>query len=148
MLNSYVLNSRFMYEEQEREGINEAIYEREYYRIYDVELTPDSDKVIEGFAKCYYYKDGVLTCRYSATGEADDIIKGYEEELAATDYIIVKAYERVLTGQAADTQYDYAEVMSERQALRDKINELREMKEANPPIVTYREDYMRPINEQ
>lgn len=147
VLNSYAFNSQMDYDHSLEEGVNERIFEREYYKVYDVDLTLDTDEAKEGFCKKYYYNDGVLTLKYSATGEVDEILKGYEDELASTDYIIVKAYERVLTNQPTDTQYDYEAVMTSRQALRDKINELREMKEKYPTIVTYNEEYMRPINE-
>ena len=57
----------------------------------------------------------------------------------------MKAYERVLTNQEADTQYDYEAVMTSRQALRDKINELRELKEKYPTLYMYHEEWLKPI---
>ncbi len=147
VLNSSALNYAFEYEDQLRNGVREYVYEREYYTKHEVDLTPETDEAIPGFVKVYFYNDGELTCRYSATSEVDDIIKDYEAQLSATDYIVVKAYERALTNQPADTQYDYEEVAASRQALRDKINELRTLKEKYPTIETYREDYMKPIED-
>lgn len=144
VLNSTVFDTWAEYRQMEREGVDEGVFSREYFKAYDVDLTPDTDECIAGFRKRYYYNDGVLTLKYSATNEVDEILKGYEDELASTDYIIVKAYERVLTNQPTDTQYDYEAVMASRQALRDKINELREMKEKYPAFSTYDESLMRP----
>jgi len=45
-----------------------------------------------------------------------------KEELAATDYKIIKCSEYSLAGQ--DLPYDIAELHANRQALRDRINEL------------------------
>ncbi len=49
-------------------------------------------------------------------------IASLKEELAATDYKIIKCSECQLTGQ--DMPYDIASLHTERQALRDRINEL------------------------
>jgi hypothetical protein len=49
-------------------------------------------------------------------------IKRLKTELAETDYKIIKCYEYQLAGQ--ELPYDIQELHTERQALRDQINEL------------------------
>lgn len=146
VLNSTAFNNQQEYEMQLLDGVNEKIFSEEYYTIYNVDLTPDTDEEIKGFLKLYFYKDNKLTCKYSATPEVDKIIKGYEDQLASTDYIIIKAYEKRLMNQEVDSQYDYESITAQRQLLRDKINELRQLKENNPTIVTYKPEYMKPKN--
>lgn len=48
-----------------------------------------------------------------------------KDELSATDYKIIKCSEYSLSGQ--ELPYDIAELHAERQALRDRINELEEL---------------------
>lgn len=58
----------------------------------------------------------------------DGIKQGIDElkgEIAASDYQIIKCYEYALNG--LDLPYDAAKLHEERQALRDKINELEEL---------------------
>ncbi len=50
-------------------------------------------------------------------------INDYKTELEKTDYIFTKCYEMSLVGEE-NTEYDFEELHKERQALRDKINEL------------------------
>ena len=49
-------------------------------------------------------------------------ISTLKEQIRATDYQIIKAYEYSLVGK--ETEYDIATLHAERQALRDQINEL------------------------
>lgn len=49
-------------------------------------------------------------------------IQGYKDSLAASDYKVAKCYEASLTG--AEMPYDINEIVSSRQEMRDKINEL------------------------
>lgn len=146
VLNSTVFNNPYEYEYQLSEGIDEGAFSQEYYTIHDVDLTPTTDKSIEGFIKLYFYKNGELTFKYSATSEVDKLIEGYKEQLASTDYIIIKAYERAIMQQPEDPQYDYEAITAQRQALRDKINELQQMKKDYPTIQTYKPEYIKPTN--
>lgn len=146
VLNSTVFNNLYEYEYQLSEGIDEGVFSQEYYTIHDVDLTPTTDKSIEGFIKLYFYKDGKLTFKYSATSEVDRLIEDYKEQLASTDYIIIKAYERTIMQQPEDPQYDYETIAVQRQALRDKINELEQMKKDYPTIQTYKPEYLKPTN--
>ena len=49
-------------------------------------------------------------------------INAIKEQIRATDYQIIKAYEYSLVGK--DTEYDIAALHAERQAQRDQINAL------------------------
>ena len=49
-------------------------------------------------------------------------IQAYKDNLAATDYKVAKCYEASLTG--GEMPYNISEVVSKRQEMRDKINEL------------------------
>lgn len=51
-------------------------------------------------------------------------INAIKEQIRATDYQIIKAYEYSLVGK--ETEYDIAALHTERQAQRDQINELEE----------------------
>ena len=146
VLNSTAFNNLYEYESQLSEGIDEGAFSQEYYTIHDVDLTPTTDKSIEGFIKLYFYKDGKLTFKYSATSKVDKLIEGYKEQLASTDYIIIKAYERTIMQQSEDPQYDYEVITAQRQALRDKIIELQQMKKDYPAIQTYKPEYLKPTN--
>ena len=48
--------------------------------------------------------------------------------------------------QPEDPQYDYEAIAVQRQALRDKINELEQMKKDYPTIQTYKPEYLKPTN--
>nr|DAU63925.1 MAG TPA: hypothetical protein [Caudoviricetes sp.] len=76
--------------------------------------------------KHYYYINKVVECRYILSTElVNSEIVNLKQELSNTDYIIQKAYEYFLVG--LETEYDMDEVHAERQAIRDKINELEEL---------------------
>lgn len=146
VLNSSIFNFDFDYQNQLNNGIDYNIYEQEYYDVYDVEIP--NDESIDGFIKQYFYIDGELVCKYSATEKLDAILKQKEDRLASTDYIIVKAYESNLLGELASDQYDYEKIAQDRQALRDEINRLRDLKAANPTIETYKPEYLKPVTEE
>lgn len=147
VLNSTAFNYDWEYNQQLSEGIDYSIYGQEHYDVYDLDLNPLTNEAIDGFLKQYFYIDGELICKYSATDRVDVLIKQYETELASTDYIIVKAYESNLLGENPSTQYNYQEVAIKRQELRDNINRLRQLKMDNPTIVTYKPELMKPIKE-
>lgn len=52
-------------------------------------------------------------------------IDGLKLELESTDYMVIKCMEAVMTGE--EMPYDVSELHAERQALRDRINELENM---------------------
>lgn len=146
VLNSTIFNNEFDYQDQIKNGIPYAVYSQEDYDIHNVE--DPSDENIDGFIKQYFYIDGKLICKYSATERIDTIIKQKEDELASTDYIIVKAYESNLLGELASDQYDYEKIAQDRQTLRDEINRLRDLKAANPTIEIYKPEYLKPVTEE
>lgn len=147
VLNSHIFNNPIDYNNQINNGIDLEVYSQEYFDIYDTNITPDTDENVEGFIKLYFYIDGKLVCKYSATSEIDEIIENYERKLASTDYIIIKAYESNLLSKSLDPQYDYDKIAVDRQNLRDKINSLRQLKMDNPTIVTYKPEYMKPTEQ-
>lgn len=77
--------------------------------------------------KKYKYIDGALI--FDAEKQEDSIKKSVEEQisdlkklLSSTDYKVIKCSECLLLG--IELPYDVAELHAQRQALRDKINEL------------------------
>lgn len=77
--------------------------------------------------KRYFYINNELICTYLADSNLDLDIAKYEKELASTDYIITKITEAQFSG-ADMSQYDILKITTDRQLLRDKINELRSLK--------------------
>ena len=122
----YVLNSDMFNGCFPETEFREDIYSAEDFDIYEVGNPCDVDK--EFLLKRYYYKNGVLECTYYVTSDVDLAIGKYQSELDSTDYIIVKAYERSLLGDMTSTEYDYESIANSRQLLRDRINELRQLK--------------------
>ena len=78
---------------------------------------------------CYQLKNNKLVLDKNKVNEQnkqeenDFLIAQYEKELADTDYKIIKCYEYQLNH--LDLPYDVELLHQQRQALRDKINELR-----------------------
>lgn len=72
----------------------------------------------------YLYQDGEYV--YSPLPEVEPTVEQQiaelKEQLSATDYKVIKCSEAQLAGEPMP--YDVAELHTERQALRDKINEL------------------------
>lgn len=101
-----------------------------YYDVVEVE--DPHDEVIKYLMKRYFYKNGELLCTYYITPELEEALKEAENELASTDYIIIKAAECVALGQELSSQYNYTEIAERRQTLRDIINDLRQKKEDYP----------------
>ena len=92
-------------------GTNEKFYKSIGMTLMDVEQAYDGVWYIEGYApeEPQEEKDKKEVERLKA-------------ELAATDYKIIKCSEYSLNGQ--ELPYDIAELHAQRQALRDRINEL------------------------
>lgn len=140
---NYVLNSDMFNSSFPKSQFDESIYSREYYEIFDVEDPKDEEK--EYLIKRYFYIDNKLVCTYYASSEIDREIQRCQEELNSTDYIIVKASEQILLRNNTPTEYDYEAIASERQLLRDRINELRQLKVDYPFTSMYIEEYLKPI---
>lgn len=103
----------------------------EYYNIIEVE-TPKEDASIpdiikENCFKRYFYENNAFVCKYICETHIDTKIKEYEAKLNSTDYIVIKMAEAQISNVDV-SQYNFQEVSAERQLLRDKINELRNLK--------------------
>lgn len=124
VLNSYQFNNAFP------TGINnKTMYSGEDYTIYDIVDIPD-DPEREYFFKRYYYRDGVFELEYVL--EINQIEKEIERlklELSSTDYKVIKSYEMVMAG--LPIEYDIEKIHSDRQLIRDRINELLNKKQLN-----------------
>lgn len=139
----YVLNSDIFNSNFPSGDFDEAIYSREDYDVY--EITDPQDEEKEFLIKRYFYRDGKMICTYYVSSEVDEIIQRCQEKLNNTDYIIVKTYEQSLVGNSPLSEYDYESIAKERQQLRNRINELRQLKVNHPFTSMYNEDYLKPI---
>jgi hypothetical protein len=103
-----------------------------------VEFVPDHnhDVELEEFdnPRTYYEKgeDGKIYQRWTVEKNNKSLIKdkinSLKDELSSTDYKIIKAYEAKVT--LSDSPYsaeELEEIVQQRQAIRDKINELEEL---------------------
>jgi hypothetical protein len=90
---------------------------------WDNEYDFNADEELPGYTNIYHYEDGSIILKRIIEPEFVRQQVGWlEEELKKTDYKVIKAYEASLIGK--DVPYDFNEVHSDRQAIRDKINEL------------------------
>lgn len=117
VLNSYQFNSSIP------AGINnETMYAGEDYTMYKIDNVPD-DPEKEYFFKSYYFRNEVLDLIYvPEKHEIEKEIERLKKDLSKTDYKIIKSYEANITGQPIE--YNMNEIHSDRQSIRDKINEL------------------------
>lgn len=90
-----------------------TIEELQSYQYVDGEFVFDGEK---------YIKLTTLATTYVALSNVQNQIKELEQELSASDYKIIKSYEQSLVG--LECEYDIAALHAERQAIRDKINQL------------------------
>lgn len=90
---------------------------------WDDEYDFGSDEELLGHTNVYYYIDNQIVLKRIVEPEyVRQQIGWLEDELKTTDYKVIKAYEASLIGGAVP--YDFNQVHTERQAIRDKINEL------------------------
>lgn len=108
-------------------------YEEEY-----IEFIPkhNHDVEYEEFDAPYTYnergEDGKIYQRWGVEKNnkslINDKIKQLKEELASTDYVVIKAYEAKLSmSDSPYSQDKLDEITQHRQTLRDRINELKEL---------------------
>lgn len=69
-------------------------------------------------------EERVVLEKWNRTAAINAQIDALKEQIRATDYQIIKAYEYSLVGK--ETEYDIAALHTERQAQRDQINALQE----------------------
>ncbi len=124
VLNSYQFNGSFP------AGINnKTMYSGEDYTTYDIANVPN-DPEREFFFKRYYYRDGVLKLEYILeTIQIEKEIECLKSELTSTDYKIIKSYEMIMAG--LPIEYDIKKIHSDRQSIRNRINELLNKKQLN-----------------
>lgn len=80
----------------------------------------------DGHTNTYYYIDNQIVLKKIIEPEyVRQQIEALELELKKTDYKVIKAYEAQLVG--LNVPYDFGIVHEERQAVRDKINELKSL---------------------
>ena len=111
---------------------------------YQFRLFPDGEENPSlfdwnGMIPLYKWENGEVIKRTEEEIEADrkiantptieQQIESLKQQLSATDYKIIKCSEAQLLGE--ELPYDIASLHAERQALRDKINELEQQLEAN-----------------
>lgn len=90
---------------------------------WDDEYDFRADEDILGYTNAYYYIDKqIVLKRIVEPGHVRYQIDRLENELKSSDYKVIKAYESSLVG--GTVPYDFNQVHAERQAIRDKINEL------------------------
>lgn len=87
----------------------------------------DNDEIALKFNAVPYYKGANIGLKYEPVIEipepsVEDQIASLKAQLSSTDYKIIKCSEAQLLGE--ELPYDIASLHTERQALRDKINEL------------------------
>lgn len=89
----------------------------------DDEYDFQNDKKTLGYTNTYYYIDEQIVLKQIVEPESVRYqITQLEEELRKNDYKVIKSFEAQLVG--APCPYDINKVHIERQATRDKINEL------------------------
>lgn len=140
---NYVLNSDMFNSNYPKGDFEESAYSREDYEVFEVEDPKDEER--EYLIKRYFYRDGKLICTYYVSSEVDEEIERCQTKLNSTDYIIIKASEQLLLHSNTPTEYDYETIARERQLLRDRINELRQLKIDYPFTSMYIEEYLKPI---
>ena len=94
----------------------------------------DNDETAKEFNAVPYYKGANIGLKYEPVIEIpeptiEDQISSLKTQLSSTDYKIIKCSEAQLLGE--ELPYDISSLHAERQALRDKINELEQQLEAN-----------------
>ena len=139
----YVLNSDMFNSNFPKGDFDEAIYSRENYKVYEIEDPGDEER--EYLIKRYFYQDGKLICTYYVSSDVDQAIAACQAELNSTDYIIVKSYEQFLISNITSAEYDYPSIAVRRQLLRDKINELRQLKIDYPFTEMYNKGFLKPL---
>lgn len=93
---------------------------------WDDEYDFKADEEKLGHTNTYYYIDNQIVLKRIVEPEyVRQQMIVLEEELKMTDFKVIKAYEAQLIGDTVS--YDFNQVHAERQAIRDKINELEEI---------------------
>lgn len=105
-----------------------VVYPKDCYLAlkWDDEYDFTTDKELPGYTNAYYYIDKQVVLKRIVEPEfVRQQIGWLENELKTTDYKVIKAYEASLIGEKVS--YDFNQIHMERQAIRDKINELEEL---------------------
>lgn len=93
---------------------------------WDNEYDFSSDQEVLGYTNTYYYENDKIVLKRIVEPEfICQQIGWLEDKLKETDYKVIKAYEASLVGEPIP--YDFKQVHAERQAIRDKINELEKL---------------------
>ena len=101
------------YKDLEVVAYNDTI---ESYERLDPVFTEEDDKVVQTYNKV------------ASKQLLNEIISNKEAELSSTDYIIIKSYEAKITMSDAPYTDEYlTQITTQRQEIRDKINELQEL---------------------
>lgn len=102
---------------------DDFIRDRDFY-VLDI-ILPKYDPNILVYRE-YWYIDGIISYKTIKRGILyDKEMERIQSELSSSDYKVIKAYEASLIGKKIN--YDFSMVSAERQKLRDKINELKEL---------------------
>ena len=108
----------------------ETIVTREAYLQEEKLSFTDSNKEIQIAEALKYSYNGEYTIEDDGVeSTVEDQIASLKTQLSSTDYKIIKCSEAQLLGE--ELPYDISSLHTERQALRDKINELEQQLEAN-----------------
>lgn len=108
-----------------RRADESVIYPNDFFLAlkWDDEYDFSADEELPGYTNTYYYVDRQIVLKRIVEPEfVRQQIGWMEEELKKTDYKVIKAYEAELVG--LPSPYDFGTVHAERQAIREKINEL------------------------
>lgn len=121
ILNSYMFNDGLEHDYEKEKHIFSA----EEYEEYDFDKTISfEDK--NWYSKHYYYQSGQIEVKYiPQLFQISEEINRLKKELNDTDYIIIKSYEANLL--SLSSEYDILKVHADRQAIRDKINDLEQL---------------------
>lgn len=124
----YVLNGFMIYCEIPHMGAYEEylpLFNGEEYSEYEVSEIPEV--VIRDFMLIdFYYRNGVLSIEYKPNVVCiNKEINRLKKELTDSDYIVIKSYETAMIGKSIE--YNMSDIHASRQAIRDKINELKSL---------------------
>lgn len=132
IINDYLLKDGDMNSEQLfdtwRTPNEYVVYPNNCYLVLkkDDEYNFNADEDQAGYTNTYYYIDGEIALKRIVEPEyVCQQIEALENELSKTDYMVIKAYEASLIGEKV--LYDFNQVHAERQAIRDRINYLKDL---------------------
>lgn len=115
-------------DDEDKDIINQIITDG--FKYYVEESAPDVTlSEFQTLEPCFREEPHQIVSYYKVVDNSPERISAEIErlkaELSATDYQIIKSYEYTLTGQPLP--YTLSELHSERQALRNRINELEKL---------------------